>query len=418
MKRLRDELTTENLRVIVTTSTHILYEPDEPFAEDGDEEKVRNLLNSCGYVYTGKFDKFDAHGNRKITSPGEEKLRKLLNLCDVMLIEADGARGRHVKLPSEREPMIYPWSDLVIALAGADSIGKSIESTAYRPVDLAAFLDKAPEDIIDCEDIVKLAVSDKALKKGVGSGDYRFYLNATDESDAKPEDIEVLMKRLRGEYGVEACCGSMKNIGKIGAVILAAGLSSRFGDNKLEKPVGGKPMYRHVLDEIASVTGYENICFVTGPAGASSVAEEVSKTGAKVIINEHPEDGISSSMKKGLRANMHMGSCLFAVADQPFINRESVRDLIDGYSASDRCMASLVNVRGEAANPCIFSYPYYDELLEIEGDHGGKGIITAHPDDVYMCPARDERELEDIDTAADYERIIGQQSALVRCKEP
>lgn len=52
----------------------------------------------------------------------------------------------------------------------------------------------------------------------------------------------------------------------------------------------------------------------------------------------------------------------------------------------------------KTGNPCIFSRKYYQELMEITGDKGGKQIINRHPDDVVYLEIKDARELVDIDT--------------------
>ena len=51
----------------------------------------------------------------------------------------------------------------------------------------------------------------------------------------------------------------------------------------------------------------------------------------------------------------------------------------------------------KTGNPCIFSREYYQELMEITGDKGGKQIINRHPEDVMYFKIEDARELQDID---------------------
>lgn len=403
MKRLRDELVSLGLKVVVTTSTHILYEPDEPCDSGEDIERIKGIIDERGYIVIGKKNEPSATGTVKLSSPGPEALCALNDICDVMLIEADGARMMSIKVPAEHEPVIYPWTDLVISVAGADAIGKRIEDVAYRPEEFAAFLGKKTSDELAAEDLALIATSEKALRKDVGDKDYRFFLNATDDAKEHMTEIISLIKSLNEAHGIKACCGSLQNIDNMGAVILAAGLGRRFGGNKLLREIDGKVMYKHVLDEMAGIFGYDGICFVTSH---DEIAEAVRKTGAQVVINAHPEDGISSSMKLGLAAGMHSGSCLFAVADQPMISRESIENLIDGYIESDKMMASMINTEEDFANPCIFASCYYGELLEIEGDKGGKSVIKRHPDDVYKCRARSEIELADIDTGDDLKSFI------------
>ena len=46
---------------------------------------------------------------------------------------------------------------------------------------------------------------------------------------------------------------------------------------------------------------------------------------------------------------------------------------------------------------CIFTKKYYDSLLSINGDKGGKAVITAHRDDTVVLKVNDVKELTDMD---------------------
>ena len=48
-------------------------------------------------------------------------------------------------------------------------------------------------------------------------------------------------------------------------------------------------------------------------------------------------------------------------------------------------------------NPCIFSKKYYEDLLSLEGDKGGKRVIMKHLEDTCIYEVNDAREFEDID---------------------
>ena len=183
MKRLRDELVGLGLKVVVTTSTHILYEPDEPFDTGEDIEKVKRIIDEHGYIVIGKKNEPSATGAVKLSSSGPEALCALKDICDVMLIEADGARMMSIKVPAEHEPVIYPWTDLVISVVSAGAIGKRIEDVAYRPEEFAAFLGKKTSDELATEDLALIATSEKALRKDLEDKDYRFFLNATARTD-------------------------------------------------------------------------------------------------------------------------------------------------------------------------------------------------------------------------------------------
>ena len=219
------------------------------------------------------------------------------------------------------------------------------------------------------------------------------------------------------------------------AVLLAAGGSTRFGGNKLFFPVNGKPMYRSVLDRlfllqekgmirwIVIVTGSDALRLTVLPgegrldtlvntlppdsereAGCTDDDGAVFMDAAgqaAVVMNRRYEAGISRSIKLGLlalqRVHPESQSCLFSVADQPYISVNSLEKLIRCHLSSEK------NITAAAAdktlgNPVIFSKKYYEELCALTGDRGGKKIVLRHPEDTEAVEVP-EKELADFDTA-------------------
>ena len=101
------------------------------------------------------------------------------------------------------------------------------------------------------------------------------------------------------------------------------------------------------------------------------------------MYNPHPEDGISSSVKIGLNASLDADAVLFTVSDQPWLTSETI-------------------CQGKMGNPCIFDRKYYNELLSLEWDIGGKKVIMKHLDDTQIYEIEAGRELEDIDYCETY----------------
>lgn len=108
---------------------------------------------------------------------------------------------------------------------------------------------------------------------------------------------------------------------KLGLVMLAAGNSRRFGSNKLLYTVDGVPMYRHILSELEKVRKELELqgtqCSITVVTQYDEIAEDVRKRGISVFYNLHPDEGISSSLRIGLRGSWDTDACLFTVSDQP-----------------------------------------------------------------------------------------------------
>jgi molybdenum cofactor cytidylyltransferase len=184
---------------------------------------------------------------------------------------------------------------------------------------------------------------------------------------------------------------------KIGAVVLAAGLSLRMGANKLLIPLGGKPLVRHAV-EAAVASRATPVIVVIGNFG-----EEIQKTlcdlDVQFINNPDFSAGLSTSLKCGLRSLP--GDCAGAailLADMPRVTPMLIDALIAAF-APERGRAICVPVaNGRRGNPVLWARRFFPEILALEGDSGAKALLDAHWDLVWELPATDDGPLFDIDT--------------------
>lgn len=188
---------------------------------------------------------------------------------------------------------------------------------------------------------------------------------------------------------------------KTALIMLAAGNSRRFGSNKLMYEVEGQPMYKRVLNCLLEVQRIlrekeGESCSLTVVTQYAEIGETAKAAGAQVLYNLYPEEGISFSLKIGLKANLQADACLFTVSDQPWLKAETVLGLLDSFQKSKKG-AACVFAGEKPGNPCVFSKKYYKELLSLSGDAGGRRIICAYPKDTAAFQVKEERELEDID---------------------
>ena len=56
---------------------------------------------------------------------------------------------------------------------------------------------------------------------------------------------------------------------------------------------------------------------------------------------------------------------------------------------------------GRQGNPAWFSRRFFRELMDLEGDQGGRKVLNAHPDEVLHFSVSRAWELEDIDLPPD-----------------
>jgi len=184
-------------------------------------------------------------------------------------------------------------------------------------------------------------------------------------------------------------------------IYLAAGLSSRYGSNKLLAEVNGKPMYRHLLDILTVMKEEEPHRFELVVVTAyDEIEEALQGLPLKVVRNHHQELGTSHSIKLGLEACGEIGRhdhVMFAVADQPYLQEDELFGFIHMYKRSYKGIGVLC-WKGEMGNPVIFQGQFVPELMALTGDVGGKAVVKNHLSEVFQYEADSEMSLRDIDT--------------------
>ena len=193
---------------------------------------------------------------------------------------------------------------------------------------------------------------------------------------------------------------------RIGCVLLAAGLSRRFGRNKLAETVGGEPLILHAV-RVYESQGFDVSVLVTN-ADNREVLETAEGKFDAVPINPHPEQGISSSIRIGIRSlflkaaekGRILDGVLFGVCDQPGLSRDTVRKLRDAFADHPDRIVAPMRADGRRGNPVIFPVGIVPELMELEGDRGGGAVIAKHPD-LLLTVEVSAVELHDIDTPED-----------------
>lgn len=185
---------------------------------------------------------------------------------------------------------------------------------------------------------------------------------------------------------------------RIDGIILAAGLSTRMGENKLRLPFRGKPLLQHTIDLVAGLALSSVILVSREPTIAGMRIPD----SFHVVFNFDPSGGQSASMRLGLVSACGEGF-LFFQGDQPLLDRPTV-DSILGQADHESIVVPMHD--GIPGNPVFFPACYKDELMAVEGDRGGRSVRDRHPEACRHVNVARPEPLWDVDTPDQYAMLV------------
>ncbi|HEY4189097.1 MAG TPA: nucleotidyltransferase family protein [Candidatus Limnocylindrales bacterium] len=194
---------------------------------------------------------------------------------------------------------------------------------------------------------------------------------------------------------------------RVGAVVLAAGAGSRFGGDKLLAKLDGRPIVRHVVDA-AVAAGLDPIVIVVPPSGAF---EGIDLAPAVRVTNPQPQEGLSSSVRIGLRAldddaGDPVDAAVILPGDQPRVRPAVIAALL--AAADERPATPFIVPRYDddaAPNPILARRSIWRLADEIAGDRGFGPVLAAHPE--LVADVRVDGANPDVDTVEDLRRLEG-----------
>jgi molybdenum cofactor cytidylyltransferase len=191
---------------------------------------------------------------------------------------------------------------------------------------------------------------------------------------------------------------------KIGAVILAAGSSSRMGQPKQLLRFRNQTLLRRTV-EAARAGGCSPVAVVVG-AERDRVLAELAETKQFLVENPTWQRGIGNSVRVGLRALLgaypNTEAVILVACDQPFVEASTIADLrAKAVETKKPIVAS--SYAQTLGIPALFARNYFEALFALGDDVGAKKVIFDHTNDVAEYPFPQGRI--DIDTGQDYDQL-------------
>lgn len=193
----------------------------------------------------------------------------------------------------------------------------------------------------------------------------------------------------------------LRNNSRIGAVILAAGMSSRMGEAKQLLRLGENTVLGQVLENVRSSLVYE-VVLVLGHA-AEKIKERISTENLTVVNNDSYQQGMGTSLRAGLAAlSPAVDAALIVLADQPFIRPQTLDLLMDQYKRSSAQIV-IPTYKGFRGNPVLLDRSVFPEVMALTGDIGCRAIFGNHLEGIVKQPVEDIGILLDLDSKEDFD---------------
>jgi len=176
------------------------------------------------------------------------------------------------------------------------------------------------------------------------------------------------------------------------------------GVQKLLLPFGSRTVIAHIVDQLLR-SSLKAIYVVLGHE-ADRIAGELPGLPVSLVTNPDYRTGMLSTVRCGLRAlPPDCETVMITLGDLPAITTELVDELIRSFHATGKGI--LVPLHdGKRGHPILFSVRYREEILTQYDDVGLRGLLRAHPNDIFEMTVASDAILSDMDYPEDYRRQV------------
>jgi molybdenum cofactor cytidylyltransferase len=188
---------------------------------------------------------------------------------------------------------------------------------------------------------------------------------------------------------------------RIGAIVLAAGASTRMGTPKQMLPLHGQPLVVHAAQAALSSTAWP-VVVVLG-ANAEVIRPTLARLPVLIAENSAWAEGMAASIRAGVtmlqQFSRALDAALITLCDQPAFSADVVQRLVAAQRETGR---SIVAARygGHLGAPVLFLREHFSALTALTGEEGARTLLNRES---ARVAAVDLPELAfDLDTPADY----------------
>ncbi|MDR3518183.1 MAG: NTP transferase domain-containing protein [Azospirillaceae bacterium] len=188
----------------------------------------------------------------------------------------------------------------------------------------------------------------------------------------------------------------------LGALIVAAGYSSRMGAFKPLLPLDGKAILEHAV-ELFRQGGIPDITVVVGHR-SDELMPLLDRLAVRPVVNPSYDQGMYSSAVAGFAAlPPTLTGCFFLPADIPLVRPHTIADLAAGTVHGAPVIYPTFG--GQRGHPPLVARALFAEILASDGNGGVKAVLDRHDHEASEIAVFDQGIHLDIDRPADYQAV-------------
>ena len=190
----------------------------------------------------------------------------------------------------------------------------------------------------------------------------------------------------------------------VACIILAAGASQRMGRPKALLPYKGTTFMGKLISDYRRVT-CQPIAVVLG-VRAHQIRPFAEEAGVLIGINPHPEQGLLSSLKIGIKTlPSDCPGFFFCPVDHPAVELKTLRAMLRSWKGNRR-RAIRPRYRDRGGHPVLMGSEWINIVLQAPPSSNVRDLLRRHHEHVVEFPVSDAGILLNVDTQSDYERLL------------
>jgi molybdenum cofactor cytidylyltransferase len=189
-------------------------------------------------------------------------------------------------------------------------------------------------------------------------------------------------------------------------VILAAGDSTRMGQDKALLPWHGGTFLSAAIDVLKPVT---ELVIVVGGKNTNSLLPTIYQKGAFIAENHHTERGQFSSLQVGLQEVLNRGrdTAIVALVDRPAPRVETVRAIKNHFvdSLQSGVWAVVPEYEGKHGHPLVAGREMIERFLRAPQDSTARDVEHAAQQHISYFNVKDAHVIMNVDTPEQYQEL-------------